>query len=197
MINPYHSIIEYDGNDWNDFLTKVCLIDIFKDLIPLFKDKEALTQGIRYVVMCYSKDSDCVVLGTDWYENKKRIFDKCNLQKEYFYDLVGLQNRIVAETIKRWLNFQDSAVFSQLLMLKDLQQEMLESATMPIRNAQGEINFDQKFKNAKYVNELKVMIEDLEQELIQNNAKLKIAYKEVSSASNKIKNTIGVETFAN
>lgn len=197
MINAYSDILAYDGEDWNDYLTKICLIDIFKDLIPLFKDKQALTQGIRYIVWAYSKDSDCVILGTDWVENKKRIFDKANLQKEYYYDLVELQNRIVLKTIQRWLDFQDSSVFSQLMMLKDLQQEMQESATTDIKNAQLEINYDQKFKNAKYVNELKIMIEDLEQELIQNNAKLKIAYREISNASNKIKNTIGVETFAN
>lgn len=197
MISAYHSILEYEGDQWDDFLTKICLIDIFKDLIPLFKDKLALTQGIKYIVMCYSKESDCVILGTDWYSNKKRIFDRCDLQKEYFQDLVELKNNIVLKTIQRWLDFQDSSVYSQLCMLKDLQQEMQESANRNIKNAQDEINYDQKFKNAKYVNELKIMIDDLEQELIQNNAKLKVAYKEVSSASNRIKNTIGVETFAN
>lgn len=195
MINPYQNIIEYDGEDWNDYLTKICLIDIFKDLIPLFKDKSALTQAIRYLAWTYSKDSDCVILGTDWFENKKRIFDKTLLPKEYFQDLVLLENRLVIKTIQRWLAFQDSATFSQLIMLKDLQQEMQESANSDIKKSSGEIDYDQKYKNACYVKDLKIMIDDLEQELIQNSPKLKFASQELSKA--KAKNTIGVETFAN
>lgn len=195
MINAYSDLLAYDGYDWDDYLNKICLIDIFKDLIPLFKDKEALTQAIKYIVMCYSRDSDCVILGTDWVSNKKRIFDKVLLHQNYYQDLVLLENGIVIKTIQRWLQFQDSAVYSQLMMLKDLQQEMQDSANSSIKKANLEIDYDQKFKNAKYVNDLKMMIDDLEQELIQNNPKLKEATKELSKA--KAKNTFGVETFAN
>jgi hypothetical protein len=195
MINAYSDILSYSGDEWEDFLTKICLIDIFKDLIPLFKDKEALTQAIRYIVMCYSKDSDCVILGTDWVSNKKRIFDKVLIHKDYYPDLVLLENGIVIKAIQRWLSFQDSAVYSQLIMLKDLQQEMQDSANSSIKKANLEIDYDQKFKNAKYVNELKIMIDDLEQELIQNNPKLKEATKELSKA--KAKNTLGLEAFVN
>jgi hypothetical protein len=195
MINAYSDILSYSGDEWEDFLTKICLIDIFKDLIPLFKDKEALTQAIRYIVMCYSKDSDCVILGTDWVSNKKRIFDKVLIHKDYYQDLVLLENGIVIKAIQRWLSFQDSAVYSQLIMLKDLQQEMQDSANSSIKKANLEIDYDQKFKNAKYVNELKIMIDDLEQELIQNNPKLKEATKELSKA--KAKNTLGLEAFVN
>lgn len=195
MISAYSEILAYSGDEWEDYLTKICLIDIFKDLIPLFKDKEALTQAIRYIVMCYSKDSDCVVLGTDWVSNKKRIFDKVLIHKDYYQDLILLENGIVIKTIQRWLSFQDSAVYSQLIMLKDLQQEMQDSANSSIKKANLEIDYDQKFKNAKYVNELKIMIDDLEQELIQNNPKLKEATKELSKA--KAKNTLGLEAFVN
>jgi len=195
MINAYSDLISYDGFDWEDYLNRICLIDIFKDLIPLFKDKEALTQGIRYIVWTYSKQSDCITLGTDWYENKKRIFDKTLLPSTYFQDLVDLENSIIIKTIQRWLEFQDSATFSQLMMLKDLQLEMQQSANSNIKKANLEIDYDQKFKNAKYVNDLKGMIEDLEQELIQNSPKLKAAVQELGAKS-KAKNTIGVETFA-
>lgn len=195
MVNAYSELISYDGFDWEDYLNRICLIDIFKDLIPLFKDKEALTQAIKFIVMCYSKDSDCVILGTDWVQNKKRIFDKVLLQKEYYEDLVLLENRIIVKTIQNWLSFQDSAVYSQLIMLKDLQQEMQDSANSSIKKANLEIDYDQKFKNAKYVQELGKMIDDLEQELIQNSPKLKAATQELNNKA-KAKNTIGVETFA-
>ena len=195
MINAYSDLLAFDGEDWEDYLTKICLIDIFKDLLTLFKDKEALRQGIRYIVMTYSKDSDNIILGIDWLKNKDLIFNKSLLSNDYYEDLVLLKNRIVISTIQRWLIFQDSATFSRLIMLKDLQQEMQQSANSKILKSNLEIDYDQKYKNACYVKELGKMIDDLEQELIQNNPKLKEATKELSRA--KAKNTIGVENFAN
>lgn len=193
MVNAYSELISYDGFDWEDYLNRICLIDIFKDLIPLFKDKDALTQGIRYIVWTYSNQSDCITLGTDWHENKKRIFYKTLLPDSYFQDLVELKNPIIVETIKRWIEFQDDATFSQLTMLKELKLEMQQSANSKILKSSGEIDFDQKFKNAGYVNDLKKDIDDLEQELIQNSPKLKEGVKEVRT---KAKNTIGAESFA-
>ena len=194
MINSYQSLIEYSGEEWEDYLNKICLIDIFQDLIPLFKDKSALTQAIRYIVWTYSRDSECVILGTDWFENKKRIFDKSLLPKEYFTDLVLLENRIVVKTIQRWIDLQDSNTYANLVSLKDLMVEMRMSSNSDIKKSSGEIDFSQKYLNATYVQELGKMIEDLEQELIQNNPKLKEASRELKNA--KTKNTIGVESFA-
>lgn len=195
MISAYSDLISYDGDEWENYLTQICLFDIFKDFIGLFKDRQALKQAIRYVVWCYSKNSECVILGTDWYENKKRIFDKCLLPKEYFTDLVLLENRIVVSTIQRWIDFQDSNVFANLMSLKDLMIEMRLSSNSKIIKSSGEVDYSQKYLNATYVQELGKMIEDLEQELIQNTPKLKMSVREVAIA--KTKNTFGVESWAN
>lgn len=196
MISAYNEIITFEGDDWEDYFTKVCLIDIFKDFINLFKDRSVLRQAIKYVAWAYSKDSDCVILRLDWLQNKRKIFDKALLHDVYYEDLVLLKNPIVVKTIHRWLEFQDSAIFSRLSMLKELQVEMQQSAISEIKKSSGEIDYDQKYKNACYVKDLGKMIDDLEQELLQNDSKLKMAVKEIRSAS-KNKNTIGVETFAN
>lgn len=196
MVSAYNEIISYDGDEWEDFFYKICLIDIFMDFIKLFKDKAVLKQAINYILFAYSKDSDCIILSMDWLENKKKIFERTMLQDVYFQDLVLLRNPIVVQTIHRWLSFQDSAVFSRLTMLKELQVEMQQSSTSKILKSSGEIDFDQKFKNACYVKDLGKMIDDLEQELLQNDSRLKDAVREVRTAV-KTKNTIGVETFAN
>lgn len=190
MINAYSDLLAYEGDEWDDYLTRICLIDIFKDLLTLFKDKEALRQGIRYIVWAYSKNSDCIILGMDWLKNKKLIFDKTLLQDVYYEDLVLLKNPIIVTTILRWLHLQDSEVFTRLQMLKDLKQEMMASSYMLI----SLVDYDQKFKNAGYVKALSKDIDDLEQELIQNDARLKNATREVKQAKNKF--TIGVESFA-
>lgn len=195
MISAFQEIVSYNGDEWEDYLGKLCIYDIFKDFINLFKDKEILRQAIRYVVYAYSKDSKAIVLGDDWLANKKRIFESTLLPDTYFEDLVLLQNRIVVKTIEKWVEFQDNKTYCNLVSLSDLMVEMRLSSNSKIIKSSGETDFDQKFKNAQYVQELQKMIDDLEQELMQNDTKLKEAVREVKTA--KSKNTIGVETFAN
>lgn len=196
MISSYNDIINYDGNDFEDYLNMICLIDIFKDLINLFKDKKnELKQAIKYILWTYSKQSDYVILGDDWLVNKKRIFDKTFLPKEYYEDLVLLKNRIVIDTIQRWVDFQDDEVSATLFSLRDLMIEMRLSSNSNIKNAQDEINYDQKYKNANYSIELKQKIKDLESELIQNDMRLKEGVKEIKRAT-KSSHSIGVEKYA-
>lgn len=196
MINAFSDLISYEGDSWDDYLNKICLIDIFKDFLVLFKDKTSLTQAIRYVVYCYSKDSNLVILGDDWMQNKKRIFDKTFLPKEYYQDLVLLENRIVIKTIQKWIDFQDNKVYANLCSLKDLMVEMRLSSNNNLKKTDGiNIDYDQKFKNAGYVQDLQKMIDNLEQELIQNDMKLKEGAREIKKASKK-SNSIGVESYA-
>ena len=195
MVNAYQELISFEGDNWEDYLNKICLIDIFQDLIPLFKDKSALTQAIRFIVWTYSKQSDAVVLGDDWLMNKKRIFEKTLLPKEYYSDLVLLENRIIVKVIQRWIDFQDASVWSNITAFKDLMIEMRLSANSNIKNAQQETNYDQKFRNAGYVLELEKMIKDLEQELIQKDMKLKEGISEIKQAG-KNHTSVGVERYA-
>jgi hypothetical protein len=196
MINAYSDIIAYSGDDWEDYLTKICLIDIFKDLIPIFKNKEALTQAIRYIVWTYSKNSDADTLGGDWLKIKKRIFDKTLLPQEYHEDLVLLKNGIVIRTIQNWIDFQDENVYSTLVSLRDLMIEMRLSSNSNLKKTDLiTTDFDQKFKNAGYAFELGKMIKDLESELVQNDIKLKEGVRELKRACKNI-NTLGVERYA-
>ena len=194
MINAYQNIINYEEDSWEDFFTSICLIDIFKPLIDLVKDKSSLKLAIRYIVWTYSKESDHVILGDDWLKNKNRIFDKTMLAKEYYEDFVLLKNRIVVETIQRWLEFQDNNTYSNLKSLKDLMIEMRESSNSKIVKSSGEVDYSQKYLNATYVKELQKMISDLESELIQNDMKLKDGIREMKRAKNN--SSIGIERYA-
>lgn len=197
MISAYNDIINYEGDSFEDYLTTICLIDIFKELIGLFAGKKfELKQTIKYIVRCYSKQSNHVVLGDDWLTNKKRIFDDTFLPKEYYEDVVLLKNRIIVNTIQKWVDFQDNNPYANLCSLKDLMIEMRLSSNSSIKKTDGtSIDYDQKFKNAGYVNDLQKKIDDLEQELIQNDMKLKEGIKELKKASKK-HNSVGVENYA-
>lgn len=195
MISAYNSLVTYSGDQWEDYLYKMCLYDIFKDLIKEYPDKDDFTAIIRYIVMAYSVESDAIVIGSDWLKNKQRIFEKCDINKNsrLYVDLVHLKSKVILDTIHKWLEFCDNDLGTQLQILKDLRVEMQITCLTDIKKASGEVDFDQKFKNAQYSIDLKKMIKDLESELIQTSVKLKDSIKEYKEA--KKKNSFGLETF--
>lgn len=197
MINAYSSIISYQDDEWEEYLNKLALIDIFQPVINKYKDKNTLKCVIRYIVWAYSVDSEMIVLGDDWKSNKMRIWEAAQVSpiKNLYEELVLLKSKEVVLTIERWLEFGDNDTFKQLKILKDLRIEMQLSCVSDIKTASGQIDYDQKFKNAEYTIDLKKMIKDLESELIQNNVRLKEAVKDIKTAS-KIKQTVSPEIFS-
>ena len=194
MTLSYQALTTYEEDNWDEFLNKVCLIDIFRDLFEVV-EKEEIKYAIRYIAMCYSIDSDAVLLGSEWFTNKKRIFDKSGLTEKHVDAFLNLNNDVVLKVINRWLNFQDNDTFYQLAVLRDLKIEMQRTANSNIRKSSGEVDYKQKYDNALYAMELAKKIKDLELELIQNNYKLKDAVLEVKTASRK--NSLAPEMFAN
>ncbi len=197
MISAYASILQYQYDDWEEYFTKILLIDIFKPIVECYKeDHVKLKCAISFILHCYSLDSEKVILGQDWQKNKQAIFeDTCTPMKDLYEDLVLLKNDAVVSTIHNWLRHQDSPVHEELCVLKELKMEMQLSANAPIRKSSGEIDYTQKYLNTGYAFELRQKIRELEQELIQNNVRLKQAISEVRIV-NKPKNTLKPENYA-
>lgn len=193
MTLAYQQLTTYEEDNWNEFLNKICLIDIFKDLFQVV-EKSDFKYAVKYIAYCYSIDSDAIVLGTEWYANKLKIYSRSELPEIYSEYFLQLKNDIVLNVINRWLEFQQSDTWMQLMVLKDLKIEMQLSANSSIKKSSGEIDFDQKYKNANYATDLTKKIKDLEMELIQNSPKLKEAVMEVKNASKSQK--ITPEKFA-
>lgn len=199
MISAYNAIVSYEEDNWEEFLDKLTLFEIFKPVISLYLGHPGVLKPVmRYIVWAYSKDSDKVIIGDDWQENKKRIFDAAMIppMQGIKGQVLYLKSEAVLQTIQGWLDFQQEDAFSHLMMLKELKLEMQLSANSSIRKSSGEIDYDQKYKNSEYVSKLRQSVKDLEAELIQNDIKLKESAKEVRTASRKVKNTFGVENFS-
>jgi hypothetical protein len=199
MINPFQSLTTYTGDDWSEYLDSISLFEIFKDLIVKYQANPSLLKSIiRYIVWAYSKDSDKITLGTDWTANKKRIFEAAELppMENILMDVVNLQDDIVLITIKRWVDYQNDDTWKELVMLKDLRSEMQFSANSALKSGNGDsVNYDQKFKNAKYSIDLAQMIKDCESKLLQNDPRLKEAMREVK-AKTKNNYSLSPESFA-
>lgn len=198
MINPFKDLTTYTGTDWADYLDRISLLEIFKEVIEKYSAEPTYLQGvIRYIVWTYSKDSEKITLGTNWLENKKRIYADAflPLHDDFRNEIIYLQDIAVLVVVKKWLQFQDDDTFKELIMLKDLRTEMQLSANSPLSNGNSGINYDQKFKNAKYSMDLSLMIRETETKLLQNDPKLKDAIQEMKKAG-KSNSYISAEAFA-
>lgn len=197
MINVFQSLIEYKENEWEEYLDRILLLNVFKDVIEAYPDKDTLKCVIRYIAYAYSVQSDKIILGQDWEDNKKQIFEFVCVKptRDLEDQLVFLLHPSITKSIHKYLDFQENSTHKTLSSLKDLKIEMQLSCNSRILKATGEIDFDQKFKNAGYVRELGKMIDDLEKELIQNDPRLKEAAKEVYQKS-KEKNSRSVGSYA-
>jgi hypothetical protein len=199
MVNPLQALSTYSGDDWYEYLDSISLSEIFRDLIVKYQADPSLLKGIiRYIVWTYGKESDKITLGTDWLETKKRIFEAAQLppMEDVLKNVVYLADEVVLVTIKRWVEFQDDDTWKELMMLKDLRSEMQVSANSQLKAGNGDaVNYDQKFKNAKYSIDLALMIKDCESKLLQNDPKFKDAVREVKQRS-KSNTSISPESFA-
>lgn len=196
MISPFHQIVEYREDDWQEFLEQLLVVDIFMPVIKEYADVQNLKSVIRYILYAYSQQSDKVILGMDWQKNKQQIFEFVMVrpQKGLYEDLVLLKSEAVLETVQRWMDWQDADSFKMLQTLRDLRVEMQLSALSKIIKSSGEVDYSQKYLNAEYAIKLKGMIKELEAELIQNNIKMKDVVKEVKIEKNKF--NVGPETFS-
>jgi len=196
MTNAYQAIANYQENEWEQYLDKIMLVDIFSPLLKTYTDVDTFKVAIRYIVYAYSLESDKIIMGMDWGDNKKKIFEEVYAKptKGLIDDLVYLKNQAVVETINKWIDFQDSDTFRMLQKLRDLRLEMQMSCLSDIKKSSGEVDYTQKYLNAEYAMKLKHQIRDLEQELVQKNPKMQSQVKEVRSAANKF--SVGPETMS-
>src|ERR1700679_2863629 len=81
MTIPLVSLTQYEGTDWKDYLTKISLYEIFKELIEEYvNDKETLTSYIRYITWAYSPNSPKIIQGMEWAKNKNEIFKEAEIK---------------------------------------------------------------------------------------------------------------------
>jgi len=201
MIIPTSDLIKYDGTDWKGYLKGILLYDVFESLFLTYRGN-TLTGIMRYIIWTYSIDSDKIVLHQEWLSNKKKIFKICDISEELFDDVVMLKSEDIGNAIILWLNYQNESNFSSWAMYNDLIIEMRTAANSPLKkgitkeNPDGIIDYDQKMKCAESVAELIVKKEEVEQKFLQNNEKLREAYKEMSNTVVKKKgDRFGLETM--
>lgn len=190
MINPYFEIITKEEDNFKDFLERVRLLDIFKEIFDTFPEMDLCKKIVKFITYAYSLESDKISTSGDRRVEKKRIFDSIGLKGKEIEELVlNLEAPSVIICIEKWLAFQDNDNFNYLVTLKENYVQQQRGSLLPTTD------YNQKQKCVEHMNSLRKMIKEATSELIQNSEKLKEAHVEVRKAAKK-HNTTGIEAFA-
>lgn len=203
MIAPYQVLVKQDEEDFEEYLRKVHLFDIFKPLLEEFGDIELFKGVVKFIALGFSIDSDQLhTQGNTWGNVVEVIYENSGLpddreQKDGIYNSVCLlQSDNVLDSIERWLRHQNSENWTQYIHYRDLRRQFLSLSLSDMKKATGEIDIEAKMKAAIYSKDLLKMMEDAREGFIQNHPKLKGSVEAFNKASNNTKNSRSPGSYA-
>lgn len=201
MISPFHEIITSEESDYEDFLKRIHLFEIFKPIIFEFQDKDLFRGIVKFIVWGYSINSDMLnTSGNTWGKVSDMIYEKAELPRnkedEVYHAVRDLKSEGVRDAIERWLQFQNEENFSNYIHFRDLRREFLALSLSDMKKSTGEIDIEAKMKAALYSQDLLKLMEDARETFIQNNSKLKASVEAVNKANSKDKMSRSAGSYA-
>lgn len=186
----YHSLIQYEefGGDMIDRIKAHGMTEVFSTIIEEWSaDMETFNKVLFYTLHCYSKESDYHVQYVDWEVIKKTVATRVGIDNEsdLFFDLFDLRNKNFTICIRKYMDYQGSKSLKHLLMLKDLYEQMVNSAIENIADKDGIIMYDQKVKNAEHADRIYEKISQWEQRIETEEVKLNKARTQLNQVSKK------------
>lgn len=191
MIAPFQSIIKYEEDDFEDYLKRVYLFDIFKPLLEEFGDPSLFKAVVKFIVFGYSMDSDMLMTqGNTWSKVSDTIYERVELPEDkdnpdgIYYQVCHLKSQAVREAIERFLIFQNDENWNQYIHYRDLRKEFLFLSLSNMKKATGEIDIEAKMKAIVYSKDLLKMMEDAKDGFIQNHPKLRGSVEALNKVNN-------------
>lgn len=189
----YNAILQYEevGGDLVERIKALGLFDVFEPIITEYgADMEQFDRVLFYMIHCYSRESEFHVLQADWELIKKQVAEKVGIdtKSELYEALFYLKSIPFTLSVRKYLDYQNSKPLKHLLMLKDLYEQMVNSAIENITDSNGVVLFDQKVKNAKHAEEIYSKITEWEMRINEENTKLNKPIEQLKSVEKKKSN---------
>lgn len=203
METIYNKLVAHEG-DYNDLLEKLNLLFIFGPIIDTFNESpETAKAVIRFLAYAYSKDSEYILSKDKWISQKLRCAKAANLNDRWHQQVVYLEATEEYDTVPdiikgvaiKYLAYQNDANNEDLKSLYDLHKEMIVAAASALKDANGLIDYEQKYKCRKYANEIKQWIREAEDRMKQEDTNLRAAKEEIRKKT-KVNKSWRVENYA-
>lgn len=201
MISLYSSISVFESSeeDFEFFLKKLYVFELFKPILSEFEDKDTFLKIVKFIVYGFSPDSTKLLTsGNTWSIISKNIYQECELPNdEENFDLIGnLKSDSVRESVERFLDFSNNENWTQYSHYKTLRKQFLELSLSDMKKATGEIDIEAKMKAVVYSKDLLKMMEDARDGFIQNHPKLRGSVEAFNKATNNTKNSRSPGSYA-
>lgn len=195
MTNAYYEIVSHEG-DYRNIFDKYLFLKIFEPIIEYFEDVDTATKVIKFIVYGFSLESTKLTVTGDRRKELVAIFNELEIDKKLYKEVVLLENGIILSCSQKWLIYQDNAQLEYLFTLEQAYIQQQTASISPLKKSDGvNIDYDQKQKCIEHMRELRKWIKEAQAELIQSNAKMKEAYKDVGVDNTKKSQGKGIESY--
>jgi hypothetical protein len=190
ILNVYNELIQYEdmGGDMVGRISALSLHAVFEPIIENYPDRSVFNKYLFYILHVYSKESKAIIPGQNYEDCKRRLAKQLKLSEQEMEDVVNLRCPFVIKTVQRYLRLQMSKTLEHLTMKRELYQQMLQNSLNNLTDKDGVINFDQKFKNSSYADQLYDQIHEWEIRLLEDNKELKAALDELKAVKQRKNN---------
>jgi hypothetical protein len=180
------------GGDMVERIKRISVFHLFEPLHTAFGPDPALFNKLLfYVLEVYSIQSPALILAADWQELKEAMFDKYALPDDLLAAVVLVTHPGFQQTVRAYVDYQQSTSFRHFCMLQDLYTQYLNLAlSLP--------DVDEKNKAQRYATVLLGEIDQFKTRLRQDYHLFASAEKELPKSEKKqaIAISLSVENYA-
>jgi hypothetical protein len=197
MISLFDEIISFDGVNFQDHCERIGVSYIFEPIFTstVYDDNELHIKIAKYIALTHSIESQKLTMSGDRRKEIHTVFKELGIEDEHYNGVVLLKDRDVVKCVQLWMAKQDNRQAEYLFTLQNAYVQQQTASLDNLKKPDGlSTDYDQKMRCIEHMTELKGMIKEAEQELQQNDPKMKVIYQEIKKATTKV--TVGPETYA-
>lgn len=146
--------------DWLDTLG----YGMFKKLLDICPTG-TLAPTFRHIVYGYSKDSDYVLLESNWSKMKGVIADRVGLKAPFRDTVIKMEDNRLNAVITAYLNEQGDADFKDLKLMEDSYSVIYDNTFSHMNDEEGKFNREGLLGNLAELGKLKKQIKELTADL--------------------------------
>lgn len=181
------------GGDLWDRLGELAACHIFQPLYDKFEASQDKFNSIFfYILDCYSIDSKCIKLDSNWssFKQERFRFNKC--PDSLHSSVVGLRDPDIKQVIADYVEHQKETEWMHLCMLQDV---YIQLCSMAVEMGDG-VTADNKYKAAVHARDILVEINTYKSAFVTKFSALAPAAEELPKMEKK-KVSLQIEDYAN
>jgi hypothetical protein len=164
-----------------EYLSSITM-ELFMPILDEYKDMGKTI--VLYILHAYSSDSQLVIKGANWTNNKRDIANKIGLPDNLYDEVVNLKNKTFRDVMQAYLDYQIDRDFKHLMLNKEIYEKLSNTFMDEFLEAET-LDFKVVNDKRRYKDEVLQSIKDMEAEMEQKYAYVYFGKEEIEKAEKK------------